>query len=141
MRSICRSSVSFPIRDRLGTMVTPLPRRRIIKLARETVTLDRLSNGRLTLGLGMGGDRGRELSAFGEPTDARLRAQILDEGPTLLTALWAGKLIDHHGAITVDNVRATPAPVQQPRIPIWFGTSRFSGAPSRELRASMEYSR
>ncbi|MDP7707656.1 LLM class flavin-dependent oxidoreductase [Mycobacterium sp. TY815] len=56
-------------RIRIGTMVTPLPRRRIAKLARETVTLDHLSRGRLTLGLGTGGDVGGEYSAFGEDAD------------------------------------------------------------------------
>src|SRR5688572_30158394 len=54
-------------RLRLGTMVTPLARRRPAKLARETVTLDRLSNGRLTLGVGLGSDAiGAELSRTGE---------------------------------------------------------------------------
>ena len=57
-------------RIRLGPMCTPPARRRVITLARETVTLDRLSGGRLTLGLALGVDTGRELSAFDEVTDA-----------------------------------------------------------------------
>lgn len=116
-------------RIRLGPMVTPLPRRRVIKLARETVTLDRLSNGRLILGLGNGVDDGREFSAFGDVVDARRRAQILTEGTAVLASLWAGETVDHHGLVVAEKVRAIPGPVQQPRIPIWFGTSRTAGAP------------
>jgi hypothetical protein len=61
-------------RVRIGPMVTPLARRRPVKLAREVATLDRLSGGRLVLGVGLGGDGSRELSATGEQTDDRVRA-------------------------------------------------------------------
>jgi alkanesulfonate monooxygenase SsuD/methylene tetrahydromethanopterin reductase-like flavin-dependent oxidoreductase (luciferase family) len=90
----------------LGPLVTPLPRRRIQKLARETVTLDRLSGGRLVLGAGLGGDRGGELSRFGEELDPRARARLLDEGLARLEAYWDGEL--------------EPQPVQRPRIPVWL---------------------
>ncbi|MEO8816483.1 MAG: LLM class flavin-dependent oxidoreductase [Mycobacterium sp.] len=116
-------------RIRLGPMVTPLPRRRLIKLARETVTLDRLSQGRLILGLGTGRDIWREYSAFGDVGDPRRLGEILDEGAAVLTQLWAGKTVTHHGAVVVDGIRITPGPVQQPRIPVWFGTNRTSGTP------------
>jgi alkanesulfonate monooxygenase SsuD/methylene tetrahydromethanopterin reductase-like flavin-dependent oxidoreductase (luciferase family) len=106
---------------RLGTMVTPIARRRVIKLARETITLDRLSEGRLTLGLGLGGDAGREFSAFGDPSKASERAEILDEGVAALTGLWAGDLVTASGRVTLDRVQIEPGPVQSPRIPIWFG--------------------
>ena len=108
-------------RIRLGTMVTPVARRRIIKLARETVTLDRLSAGRLTLGLGLGGDGGREFSAFGDPSQASERAEILDQGVAALTALWAGDVVNSTGRVKVEGVWIEPGPVQRPRIPIWFG--------------------
>jgi alkanesulfonate monooxygenase SsuD/methylene tetrahydromethanopterin reductase-like flavin-dependent oxidoreductase (luciferase family) len=69
-------------RVRIGPMVTPLARRRPVKIARETATLDRLSDGRLTLGVGLGNDQaGRELSITGEETDDRRRARMLDESP------------------------------------------------------------
>lgn len=141
---ILRSDPSAPIADpwivlagiasvthriRLGPMVTPLPRRRVFKLARETVTLDRLSKGRLIVGLGSGSDKRREFSAFGEVSDASQRAQMLDEGARVLVSLWAEETVNHHGAIIVDNVRAHPGPLQQPRIPIWMGTKRTTGAP------------
>ena len=92
-------------RLRIGPMVTPLSRRRIEKLARETVTLDHLSGGRLTLGVGLGSDRTGELQEFGEVVNPRERARLLDQGLDRLTAFWAGAL--------------EPPPVQRPRIPIW----------------------
>src|SRR3954452_6121752 len=76
---------------RLGPMVTPLSRRRVHKVARETVTLDLLSSGRLTLGVGLGVERNDELEPFGEVVDARERARLLDRGLLSLTALWAGE--------------------------------------------------
>src|SRR6478735_12148747 len=105
----------------LGTMVTPLPRRRVIKLAREAVTLDQLSRGRLIVGLGAGDDAGREFSAFGDFTNPRQRGQALDEGAEILSALWAGETVTHHGLLVAEEVRVLPQPVQQPRIPLWFG--------------------
>ena len=90
---------------RIGPMVTPLARRRVQKLARETVTLDHLSGGRLTLGVGLGSDSSGELAPFGEETDPRGRARLLDEGLERLSAMWAGEF--------------EPTPVQQPRIPVW----------------------
>jgi alkanesulfonate monooxygenase SsuD/methylene tetrahydromethanopterin reductase-like flavin-dependent oxidoreductase (luciferase family) len=92
-------------RIRIGPMVTPLSRRRVHKLARETVTLDLLSRGRLTLGVGLGSDRNGELEPFGEVVDPRERARLLDAGLERLSAYWAGEL--------------EPTPVQSPRIPVW----------------------
>src|ERR671921_422583 len=67
-------------RIRLGPMITPLARRRPVKVARETATLDRLSGGRLTLGVGLGSDRfAGEYSITGEEVDDRRRARMLDE--------------------------------------------------------------
>jgi alkanesulfonate monooxygenase SsuD/methylene tetrahydromethanopterin reductase-like flavin-dependent oxidoreductase (luciferase family) len=92
-------------RLRLGPMVTPLSRRRVQKLARETVTLDVLSSGRLTLGVGLGSARNGEFEPFGEVSDPRSRAQLLDQGLADLARYWAGDF--------------SPPPVQQPRIPVW----------------------
>jgi len=64
--------------------------RRVLKLSREAVTLDRLSRGRLILGLGTGGDDGREYSAFGEDADPARLGRVLDDGVATLTSLWAG---------------------------------------------------
>jgi alkanesulfonate monooxygenase SsuD/methylene tetrahydromethanopterin reductase-like flavin-dependent oxidoreductase (luciferase family) len=77
-------------RLRFGPMVTPLARRRPPKVARETATLDRLSGGRLTLGVGLGSDRfADELCATGEELDDRRRGQMLDESLEILTAAWS----------------------------------------------------
>jgi hypothetical protein len=79
-------------RLRLGPLVTPLSRRRVQKLARETVTLDHLSAGRLTLGVGLGADIPEELVPFGEVVEPRERARLLDHGLSRLAELWAGEL-------------------------------------------------
>jgi alkanesulfonate monooxygenase SsuD/methylene tetrahydromethanopterin reductase-like flavin-dependent oxidoreductase (luciferase family) len=108
---------------RLGPMVTPLARRRPAKVARETATLDQLSRGRLTLGVGLGSDRfGAELSKTGEQLDNRLRAQLLDESLDILTAAWSGQPVHHHGTHhTIDGIEFLPRPVQRPGVPVWVG--------------------
>ncbi|MEM8529869.1 MAG: LLM class flavin-dependent oxidoreductase [Chloroflexota bacterium] len=110
-------------RIRLGTLITPLSRCRPWKLASETVTLDHLSHGRLTLSVGLGAiDSGFEV--FGEETDRRTRAELLDEGLDILTGLWRGELFDYDGKhYQVKDMEfltpAPPPPLQSPRIPIW----------------------
>jgi len=94
-------------RVRIGPMITPLSRRRIQKLARETVTLDLLSSGRLTLGVGLGSARNGEFEPFGEVAEPRERARLLDQGLAELTRYWSGEF--------------EPLPVQRPRIPVWVG--------------------
>jgi alkanesulfonate monooxygenase SsuD/methylene tetrahydromethanopterin reductase-like flavin-dependent oxidoreductase (luciferase family) len=107
-------------RLRLGPMVTPLPRRRPWKVARETVTLDRLSGGRLVLGVGLGEPPEDEYGSFGEPADPVVRAAMLDEGLEVLTRLWSGGTVSFQGRhYRVDEVAFQPTPVQRPRIPIW----------------------
>ena len=107
---------------RIGPMVTPLARRRPAKLARETATLDRLSEGRLTLGVGIGSDRfARELSKTGEQLDDRSRAEMLDEALEILASAWSGEPVRHHGRhYTVDDIQFLPQPRQRP-IPVWAG--------------------
>ncbi len=106
---------------RLGPMVTPLARRRVQKLARETVTLDHLSRGRLTLGVGLGSDRTGELERFGEVIDARERALLLDQGLERLKGLWGGDF--------------EPLPIQRPRIPVWVAARWPNRRPLRRAAA------
>jgi alkanesulfonate monooxygenase SsuD/methylene tetrahydromethanopterin reductase-like flavin-dependent oxidoreductase (luciferase family) len=108
-------------RIRLGPLVTPLARRRPVKVARETATLDRLSDGRLTLGVGLGNDQfGREYSMTGEELDDRRRASMLDESLEILAAAWSGEPVHHRGEhYTVDGMRFLPRPVQTPGVPVW----------------------
>ena len=109
-------------RMRIGTMVTPLARRRPWKLARETVSVDRLSNGRLILGVGLGDPVQWDFGFFDEVTDPKTRARRLDEGLDVLTGLWSGQPFSYQGEqYDVKEVIFRPPPVQTPRIPIWVG--------------------
>src|SRR3954454_137628 len=109
-------------RLRLGPLVTPLSRRRGHKVARETVTLDALSGGRLVLGVGLGSDTHGELEPFGEVEHPRERARMLDTGLRRLSAYWGGEL--------------DPPPVQQPGIPVW---GAGGGAARRPVRRAARW--
>ena len=117
---------------RLGTIVTPLARRRPWKLARETVSIDHLSNGRLILGVGLGDPARWEYGFFGEEMDARIRAQKLDEGLEILTGLWSGEPFAYQGEhYHLKEMVFLPTPIQSPRIPIWVGGYWPNKAPMR----------
>ena len=119
-------------RIRLGTQVTPVPRRRPRQLAREIATLDRLSGGRMILGVGLGDPIDNEYGRFGEPTDPKVLAGLLDEGLEAITLLWSGEPVTFHGRhVTIDDVIMQPTPVQQPRVPIWIGGHWPRKAPGR----------
>ena len=108
-------------RVRLGPMITAPSRRRPWKLARETVTLDHLSRGRLILSVGLGA-AGDDAGFYkvGEAMDLRVRAQLLDEGLELLAGLWSGQPVSYSGEhYRVQGMTLLPTPVQSPRIPIW----------------------
>ncbi len=110
-------------RIRLGTMVTPVARRRPHVLAQTVATLDRLSGGRVVFGAGLGGSAS-EFEKFGEPADPKIRAAKLDEGLDLLRRLWRGEEVSHRGNhYTVDGVTLAPLPIQQP-VPVWIGGNR-----------------
>src|SRR5262250_4011314 len=83
-------------RIRIGILVNVLARRRVGKVARESVTLDQLSRGRLVFGAGLG-SRAEEFTAFGEPGEAKGRAARLDESLDLLDALWTGAPVTFRG--------------------------------------------
>src|SRR5262245_3167878 len=108
-------------RIRLGTDLTPLSAMRPWKLASETATLDNLSNGRVILAVGLGAiDTG--FAEFGEVTDRKTRAELLDEGLDILNGLWHGQPFSYDGKhyqIKPTEFMPPPPPVQQPRIPIW----------------------
>ncbi len=123
----CRTS-----RVRIGPMVTPLPRRRPVKLAREVATLDRLSQGRLVLGVGIGGDGSGELSATGEQLDDRTRGRMLDEGLDVLRQAWTGEPVHHRGEhYVVDGLTLLPTPVQPAGPPVWVAARYGNAAPLR----------
>jgi alkanesulfonate monooxygenase SsuD/methylene tetrahydromethanopterin reductase-like flavin-dependent oxidoreductase (luciferase family) len=103
-------------------MVTPLPRRRPAKLAKELMTLDHLSGGRVVAGVELGVPA-EEYTAFGEPADPRLRAAKLDEGLLVLDGLLRGEHVSHTGPHHRVDVRPTPGCVQRPRPPIWVAAT------------------
>ena len=108
----------------LGTLVTPVARRRPWKLARETVTLDHLSGGRTVLGVGLGVPPENEFGVFGEPADDRVRAERLDEGLEVLRGLWSGEPFSFSGRhLKVDGATFLPRPIQTPRIPVWVAVT------------------
>ena len=114
---------------RLGPMITPLPRRRPAKLARELATLDQLSQGRVTFGVGIGGDGAGELSATGEELDDRVRGAMLDEGLGVLTAALSGQPMTHRGQhYVLDGIALQPTPVQRP-LPIWVAVRHGRSRP------------
>ena len=117
---------------RLGPLVTPLFRRHPWKVARESVTLDHLSQGRVILGVGLGSDTFREISTFNGPLDDRTRAEMLDEELTIITGLWKGAPFSFSGKhYRVEQAQFLPNPLQSPRIPIWIGGSWPHRAPFR----------
>ncbi len=105
----------------LGAMIFPLSRRRPWKVAREALTIDHLSGGRLVIPVGLGAlDEAGFARVHPEVTDRRLRAERLDETLDILQLAWSGKPFSYEGEhYQLDNVVFWPPSVQQPRIPIW----------------------
>jgi len=116
----------------IGPMVTPLPRRRPWVVARQATTVDHLSGGRLILGVGIGNPPEEEFGRFGEPTDDRERADLLDEGLEILKGMWSGEPYSHSGEhLSVARSTFGPTPVQQPTIPIWVAAMWPNRRPMR----------
>jgi alkanesulfonate monooxygenase SsuD/methylene tetrahydromethanopterin reductase-like flavin-dependent oxidoreductase (luciferase family) len=102
---ICMAAIAAATeRVLIGPLITPPARRRIHKLARETVTLDLLSGGRFVFGAGLGSDNSGEFSSFGEEADPKARARLLDDGLAELERYWEGAF--------------RPRPSR--RIPVWL---------------------
>lgn len=107
---------------KLGTMITPVSRRRPWVLARQTATLDVLSGGRTVLGVGLGSPAQGDFGIFGDSTDPKVRAELLDEGLDILQGLWTGDWFEYQGQhFTIAPVKFRPTPAQTPRIPVWVG--------------------
>lgn len=109
-------------RIRLGTLVTPVTRRRPWKLAMEATTLDHLSGGRVILGVGAGDPTEASFAAAGESFSRREAAARLDEAVQLIARLWEGSPVTFHGThFQTEGLQLSARPVQRPRIPIWVG--------------------
>ncbi len=116
---IALAAIAMETQDiKIGTMVTPIPRRRPWQLAREVTSIDHLSNGRFILGVGLG-DPASEFTTFGEEKDPRIRAKKLDEGLDIIRGLWSGEPFKYRGDyFTVRKIKFLPTPVND-HIPIW----------------------
>jgi alkanesulfonate monooxygenase SsuD/methylene tetrahydromethanopterin reductase-like flavin-dependent oxidoreductase (luciferase family) len=107
-------------RIRFGPLVTAPSRRRPWQLASETTTLDHLSHGRVILPVGLGAAEDLGFARFGEITERRLRAELLDESIDILQGLWSGKPFSYEGKhYNLDQATFQLTPIQSPRIPIW----------------------
>ncbi|GHO92543.1 luciferase-like protein [Reticulibacter mediterranei] len=116
---------------RLGPLVTLLSRRRPWIIARQTVSLDHLSAGRLILGVGSGGGY-FDFEALGEATNPKTLGALLDESLEVLSGLWSGEPYHHEGAyFHIKKAQFLPRPVQSPRIPIWVAGEWPAKAPLR----------
>jgi len=116
---------------RLGLLVALLPRRRPWVIARQSVSLDHLSSGRLILGVGSGGGY-FDFAALGEISDPKTLAELLDEGLEVLTGLWSGELYRHEGRhYQIKEAHFLPPPIQPGRIPIWVAGEWPAKAPLR----------
>ena len=125
------SAVATTDRIVIGPVVTPLARRRPWKVAREMASLDQLSDGRMILGVGLGGGPS-EWDEFGEEANPVTRAAMLDEALDVITGLWAEEPFLHRGThYRVDGASFGPPPIQQPRVPIWVCGSWPTKAPFR----------
>lgn len=103
----------------IGSMVTPVSRRRPWKLAKEFASLDQLSNGRVRIGVGLGG-LDQEFSNFGEDPNKKVLARKADEGLAIMEQLHTGEAVNYDGEFyQIKGARVLPRPVQRPRIPVW----------------------
>jgi len=116
---------------RLGTGITPLPRRRPAKLAQEILTLDALSDGRLIVGIGSGGGDDSEYADLGEETELATRAAMLDEGLEVLRGLLSGRSLDFDGTHYRAKGQGFGPPASGKEIPIWLAATWPKKKPSR----------
>ncbi len=108
---------------RIGTTVTPLPRLWPWTVARQVATLDHFSNGRMILGVGLGGEESSDYERFGQSGDLKTLAEMVDESLLIINGLWSGKWFSYENGkhYHVGRSLFLPRPVQRPRIPIWVG--------------------
>ena len=120
----------------VGTDVSVIARERPLPFANRIATIDRLSGGRVVLGVGIGG-AADEYRKAGEPVDMRERAALTDEVLAVVRPLLAGETVTHHGpGVIVDDVTLAPLPVGTPDgrpVPVWIG-GESRGARRRAAR-------
>ena len=104
----------------LGTSVLLLPLRHPTPVAKQVISLDHLTEGRLILGVGVGGEFPREYAACGVPLNER--GARLAEGVQVLRKFFTGDAVSHRGRFygPFDDVPMRPPPRQAGGPPIWF---------------------
>ena len=120
----------------VGGGVVLLPLRHPAILAKEVSTLDRLSGGRIILGIGVGGPPHSNPASF-EVTGVKLseRGARTDECLEIMTKLWGGEPVSHHGRFYhFNDISMTPPPLQHPHPPLWAG-----GMSSQMLRRTARW--
>ncbi|MQG76832.1 MAG: LLM class flavin-dependent oxidoreductase [SAR202 cluster bacterium] len=116
---------------RIGTSVIVSNLRQPVQLAKSLSSLDHLSGGRLTVGLGLGTTT-RAYSAFG--LDPEHRVSRFMEGIQIMKALWTQSSVDFDGTFAqLEGITMEPKPVQRPHPPLWFG-ARVPDAMRRAIR-------
>jgi probable F420-dependent oxidoreductase len=104
---------------RLATGISLLPEHNPLVLAKTIATTDRLSNGRIVLGVGIGWLR-EEFEAIGVPWEER--AQRTREYVDVMRRLWSEERSSHDGKyVTFSGVRSFPKPANGKSVPVWFG--------------------
>jgi alkanesulfonate monooxygenase SsuD/methylene tetrahydromethanopterin reductase-like flavin-dependent oxidoreductase (luciferase family) len=128
---VCLTAVAMRTeRIRLGTMLTPLPKRKPWEVGSQVATLDRLSNGRVILSVGLGAPDDR-FYMFEDDPGRKVRAEMLDEGLAMLALMYRGEPFEyagtHYHAHRPDRMIPPPT-MQRPRVPTWvaglYGAAR-----------------
>lgn len=118
-------------RIRLHTNIVVAPYRNPFLMAKMVATLDRLSGGRLIMGIGTGYIAG-EFAALGVPFEGR--GSAVEESIRLMKQIWSGETINFTGnTFRADGVSSLPTPLQKPHPPIWGG-----GNSARAIRRAVE---
>lgn len=106
-------------RVKLGAAVLLTILRNPVQLAKELASLDHLSEGRLIVGVGLGGNL-PFYPAYGISPEHRVARFV--EGLEVMRALWATPEVSHAGRHwQLERARMEPKPVQRPHPPLWFG--------------------
>ena len=119
-------------RVELGTTVIIVPYRHPLQTARVAANIDRLSGGRLILGVGAGW-AAQEFDALGLPFHRR--GAMTDDYLDAIKAAWAADVASHHGPfVSFQDVHTAQRPVRTPHPPIWVG-----GASHAALRRAVRH--
>jgi probable F420-dependent oxidoreductase len=114
---------------RVGTSVILLPLHHPVRLAEDVVTLDIISKGRVTVGVGLG-YQPADFQAFGITMSDRV--ELFEEKIEILRNCWSGQEFSYEGKHhSIKNLRVRPDTVQSPHPPLWIG----GGAPVSARRA------